>query len=114
MNKVNSSRRQKERDRAYGPPERRAWVRSLPCCIKDCPNPSANVHVSPENEPSGMGRKGDYCYIVPMCNFHHIQLHTLGQRSFNDLHRTDVALVAVATHVKWLERDQDDEYDLAV
>jgi hypothetical protein len=104
MKKVNPKRKAAEMVRAYGSPVRREWIRARPCSVWGCTNrPSENAHVSPENEPSGMGRKGDYQYVIPLCRHHHEQYHRMGQRTFNDEHRMDVALVAVYTQGLWLE-----------
>ena len=104
MKKINTQRRARERERAYGPPERRKWISELPCSVPGCGlGPSENAHVSPENEPSGMGRKGDYQYVIPLCHHHHQELHNSGQRTFNDTYRIDVALIAVHTQATWLE-----------
>ena len=60
------SRKPSETRRIYGPPARRAWVKSLPCIV--CGHvPSENAHT----ENGGMGRKADYDTIAPMCRTHH-------------------------------------------
>ncbi len=56
--------------RIYGPPERRAWIKSLPCmacaiftAADGCGGPSDNAHVCGGD---GIGRKKGYASIVPL------------------------------------------------
>lgn len=109
MKKVNPERRARERERAYGPPERREWIQRQPCSVPGCTNrPSVNAHVDREGDPSGMGRKGDYTQIIPLCQPHHAEYHRIGQRSFNDRYALDVDLLAIITSDKWLATQGDE------
>lgn len=107
LRKVNLERREREWERAYGSQDRVSWVRSLPCAVPGCTNqPSQNAHVNPEGDPSGMGRKGDACQVIPLCRAHHAEYHQDGQRTFNDRHRIDVDLIAVSVACRWNEKGQ--------
>lgn len=102
LRQVNRKRREKERERSYGPPGRREWVAQQPCIVWDCKNrPCENAHVNPEGHPSGMGRKGDYTQIVPMCHDHHQELHQIGERTFEDRHELDLGFKAILTEDGW-------------
>ena len=107
MKKSNPKRRARESKRAYGPPKRRKWIAGLPCSVPGCNRgPIHNAHVKPEGRPhdgpSGMGRKGDYTQVIPLCAHHHDELDkVLGQRLFNDKYGIDVDFVAVYIQDLW-------------
>jgi hypothetical protein len=106
--RVNRERRAREWERSYGSEERVSWVRSLPCSVPGCNRRmSENAHVSPEGDPSGMGRKGDARQIIPLCAPHHMEFHRAGQRTFNDTHRIDVDLIAAAIAYRWLASQEE-------
>lgn len=111
LKKVNSKRRAREKERAYGSLARRQWVSDLPCSVPGCTGrPCENAHVNPDGHPSdgpsGMGRKHDYTQIVPLCGGHHNEYHNIGQWTFNTIHRLDVDLIAIMIQDRWLE-EQD-------
>jgi hypothetical protein len=54
--------------RIYGPPARRKFVKSLPCCTCHVEGYTEQAHVAPPNE-KGTGYKADYRFIVPLCGF---------------------------------------------
>jgi hypothetical protein len=80
VRRVNAARKAKELLRAYGPSERRAWIASLPCLVARCPFMlrRENAHVI----TGGTGRRADAKWIVPLCPFHHAELHRWGHLSF--------------------------------
>jgi len=103
---ANPERRARETLRAYGPPERRAWVCSLPCSVPGCwATRSVQAHVNPEGRPSGMARKHDASQIIPLCGIHHQEYHQIGQDSFNRRHNMDVDMCAMVIDCRWKERD---------
>ena len=76
------------------------FVAALPCCAcgrRD--EPSENHHVWGE----GMGRKGPYVAIVPLCNRCHYRYHTIGKLS-----------MLQAVKLRLLGRDYRDRYDSSV
>ena len=113
MKKIDPKRRARERERAYGPPERRRWIAGLPCSVPGCERTEIhNAHVKPEGRPtdgpSGMARKEDYQQIIPLCWWHHLQIHEIGQRAFNDWHSIDVDFVAVYIESRWQSEGAND------
>jgi hypothetical protein len=74
--KKRKKRKPSETLRIYGPPARRAWIKSLPCfaCAGLSPlfgwasqGHSENAHTV----TGGTGRKADADTIVPLCRSHH-------------------------------------------
>lgn len=68
---VNRKRRATNLLRAYGPPERRAWVKHQPCVVgpllnDPCEGPRENAHT----EVLGKGIKAAYTTIIPTCRRH--------------------------------------------
>ena len=64
VKRVNAARKAREFARTYGSKERVAFVKSLPCAICSVIGYSENAHV---HGKSGLGRKGDYITILPLC-----------------------------------------------
>lgn len=60
-----SAKAVREKLRAYGPAERRAWIASLPCVICSA-TPSQNAHVR-TSANAGTGYKPDAKWIIPLC-----------------------------------------------
>jgi hypothetical protein len=106
MKRENPERRRSERERAYGPPERRAWIKTLPCvaCLSLSPffaaasGPSDNAHV----ETDGMGRKADYTRIVPLCRNHHRRYDEHRVPFDKQAARDAIAKVAARVERMWL------------
>lgn len=108
MRPYNRERQTTESARAYGPPARRRWLVGQKCCVPGCDEHWVqHVHVSPRGEPSGMGRKHDYTQTVPMCAWHHRELHQQGERTFERKYNLDLDMIAQATEAKW-KRYEDD------
>lgn len=70
LNKSNPVRRAREFARAYGSKTRVAFVKTLACVVCGTA-PSDNAHI--HGGKSGMGRKGPYTDIIPLCR----KCHTL-------------------------------------
>lgn len=96
INRINPARRKREWARAYHSTDRVEFVKSLPCAA--CGRrPSENAHMPSQ---SGMGRKGDYSTIVPLCRIHHHQLDEgMGAVAFEA--EFGISLTA---HADWTER----------
>ena len=96
---VNRKRRGKEWLRAYGSPERVAFVASLPCIVSDlrCVGAIENMHVRGD----GAGRKADARHVVPCCAAHHRESHTIGIRTFASVYRLDLAAEAARVEQLW-------------
>jgi len=76
----NPARRAKSFARSYHSVERVLFVKGLACLAPrhECIGQPENAHVV----TGGMGRKGDYTSIVPLCAYHHAVLHRMGAESF--------------------------------
>lgn len=59
-------RKPSETLRIYGPPARRKFVKSLPCCTCGVEGHTDQAHVAPPGE-KGTGYKAGYLWIVPLC-----------------------------------------------
>jgi len=98
LRRCNRARRKREFPRAYGSPERVAFVRAQPCVVRGCARrPCQNAHV----ESGGMGRKANADKIVPACQPHHYELDTQGRESFERKYALDLQHEAAALEAKW-------------
>lgn len=103
MRKVNRTRRATNHARAYGGPERIAWVRSLPCLVAwsgGCAGAVENAHT----ETGGMGRKADARTVVPLCHQHHRLLHDCGRAWFEEQYSVDLSAEAARVEALWRAR----------
>lgn len=82
--------------RAYGSPERVAFVAGLPSVVSGH-GPCENVHV----RSGGTSRKADACWIVPMTKAEHHELHQLGARTFAKHYDLDLLALAEETDRAW-------------
>ena len=94
IRKRNPKRVKENHLRAYGGEERIEWFKAQPCLICGA-IPSENAHVPSR---SGMSRRGDACWIVPLCGGHHRtakdSLHALNKPGFNAAHGVDLEQLA--------------------
>lgn len=56
--------------------KRKAFVRTLPCCVPDCWRKSEPAHIGPH----GMNQKAPDDRLAPLCRMHHDELHGPGGR----------------------------------
>ncbi len=101
LRKRTPDRKAREYERTYGGDARREWVRSLPCLV--CGSvPSKNAHVPSR---SGMSRKGDARWVVPLCGVHHRtgkdSLHELNKDGFHAHHGIDLMHTAEIVDARW-------------
>lgn len=97
---VNRKRRTKEWLRTYGSDERVKWVKSLTCLVYSpgfCEGPIENAHT----ESGGCGRRADADTIVPLCKFHHAQLHWCGRGVWEESREISLAACALETERRW-------------
>lgn len=90
-------RKPSETLRIYGPPARRAFVKSLPCCTCRVEGYTDQAHVAPSSE-KGAGYKAGYLWIAPLCGerplsgsqweFHDSRWY-IGCHALHDEHRED-------------------------
>ena len=68
--------------RVYGSRERCRWISEQPS-VASGRGPCVNAHVTPNDDPpSGMGRKPDARWIVPLTYLEHLELHASGTQTF--------------------------------
>ena len=79
---VNRERRKAERERAYGPKERREWLTRQPCVSCGLIGTDERPNHQHHTKGGGVGRKADADTIVPLCPTCH-RLH-------HDGHQLDV------------------------
>ena len=97
---TNPARRKKAFARSYHSVERVLFVKGLACIVgmqHECIYPIENAHVV----TGGMGRKGDYTSIVPLCFYHHAVLHRMGAEAFQRHYVCDFAEHAPAVEALW-------------
>lgn len=99
IRKRNPKRRQSELMRAYGPPARREWIRSLPCEVEPC-DTGARVEQA-HTKGGGAGRKADACWIIPLCRTHHRELHSIGKVHFECRYAIDLDSTAENIEAHW-------------
>jgi hypothetical protein len=112
-------RRRKPRTRSefariYGSKKRVAWVKSLPCAVRDsspisalvCDDRIQNHHIT----TGGMGRKANADQIIPLCAFHHMILHDMGATEFAARYRVDLKAVAARTEAAWQRHQSAPEH----
>lgn len=71
------------------------FVRSCPCCVPGCTRPSQAHHVRTAAN-SGMGLKPNDRLTVGLCAFHHMEIHSTGQRTFETKYGLDLMKIAKA------------------
>ena len=82
-------------ERAYRSEEYVAWIRELEC--QGCGRlPSEAAHTA----TGGMGRKGPWQTIIPLCKSCHHKVHTQGWSVLQMTHKT-AELLAAATVQRW-------------
>ena len=102
VKRANRARKASEFARTYHSKERVAFVKSLPCVMHTyrCEGRAENAHLG----NGGMGRKSDHTNIVPLCRYHHRELHRLGVERFEDFYDgVSLPLFADNTEALWQE-----------
>lgn len=100
----NADRKAREFARTYHSVERVMFVKyAMQCEVPGCGHfPCECAHI----EGEGMGRKGHYTMIVPLCAHHHrtgrFSFHNLGSRhAFEREYRIDLGTLAEWTEERW-------------
>lgn len=88
-----------------------AFVRTLPCAARapTCIGPVQAHHVR-TGTGGGMGMKPADWWCVPLCGFHHGDLHNRGARSFEALHGLDLKAMALRLATLHPTHPQDNEH----
>jgi hypothetical protein len=75
-------------------PAHRAWVRKHYCCVPGCKRmPVQCAHVR-NGTDGGMGMKPSDKWAISLCDYHHLEQHSIGEAAFQD--RYDIDLVDLA------------------
>jgi hypothetical protein len=92
-------RKPSEFARIYHSRERVRFVATMPCLVRDrmCDGPIQNAHTA----NGGMGRKAGYETVVPLCRWHHNQLHHVGAETFQRGHHVTLAWSAGSVEALW-------------
>ncbi len=110
--KRNAQRKKRESVRAYGPKERREFVLSLPCVMRNARRLIVwhlCTHIEQAHvESGGTGRKADAAAVVPMCNKHHYELHRAGIKTFEEFFGIDLKHEATLTEERWASHKQEE------
>lgn len=104
--KQNRARLKKRRAECFG--EKAEWIRKMPCVMRlhqGCSSRVEAIHV----RSRGAGGKAES--LLPMCNYHHGQLHVMGRRTFEAFHVRDLGRAAEKYERLW--RQQGDVADQA-
>jgi hypothetical protein len=80
------------------------FIRQQPCCIcgDDVHVEAAHIRYSaPEvdKDETGMGRKADDRWTLPLCGRHHREQHTMNEREFWASHQIDPVKLALKYQV---------------
>lgn len=62
-----------------------AWIRTLPCTMQPCPNPSRAHHAitgTLDGKKPGAKQKSDDTQAFPLCDAHHTDIHSLTSGPF--------------------------------
>jgi len=96
----NAKRKASEFTRAYGSKARVAWVKAQPCLVGPngkCAGDIENHHV----KTGGGSRRSDARFIVPICQYHHQQLHIIGRRTFEIFYNVHLETAAAQCELDW-------------
>ena len=74
-------------------PKHLNFVRSLPCSVCKTDYEVHEHHLT-HAEPSSMSKKTNDNWVVPLCGYHHYELHYKGERSFWKKHKLEPKIYA--------------------
>ena len=105
LRKCNKPRQNKEFLRAYHSDAFVRFTRESKSVVSGH-TPCVCAHVTPNSDgPSGMGRKPDAKWVVPLTDAEHKELHQHGRRSFEDKYGRDIELDAMTHWSRWREHE---------
>ncbi len=81
--------------------ERVIWI-SMRCCVACGIRGCENAHIAGE----GMGRKGGYAKVIPLCPACHRLQHRIGAGSFAIRYNLDLRAIAAATERAWVDAQE--------
>ena len=96
----NKARKLKEFARTYHSGARVLLVKLLPCAVPGCVSTQERENAHTQN--GGLGRKGDYQTIIPLCRTHHSVLDCgPGHDWFERNYQVNLAIEARLTEQRW-------------
>ena len=104
---MNAKKKRDKFAREFCSDERIQHVKDLGCLVQmhgHTPGPCSDAIHNHHTQNGGMGRKGDFDTIVPLCVRHHREVHDKGVRTFEKTYGLDLALSADAVQISWVER----------
>ena len=105
MPRFNRKRRKREWIRAYHSEAFVLWTKSRVSCAsgrRGC----VCAHISPSiGPPSGMARKADACWVVPLTLDEELEKHQVGQATFEARWGIDLTLEAMDHWAAWEEHE---------
>ncbi len=79
-------------------PSHLKWVRGHSCCVStgacDANIEAHHVRETVDGNGGGIGLKPDDSSAVPLCAFHHQNVHMVGIKTFQALHKIDLTRIA--------------------
>jgi hypothetical protein len=88
--------KQKKRDDRWRSPAHCNFVRSHECSVPSCQGrPIEVAHVRNVSD-AGLSRKPSDWFTISLCRHHHSQQHSVGEKSFAEMHRIDLHALAKA------------------
>ena len=101
MNKRTAAKKKAEWERVYHSEAFVQWTQSR-VSVASGRRPSVCAHVKPDSGlPSGMGRKADACWIVPLTLEEELEKHQYGEEWFERKWRINLADEAREHWAKW-------------
>ena len=78
-----------------------AWIRTLPCIVHRCHNPSQAHHAGGLEAGRGKDHKGSDYRCLPVCPWHHVVIHDDGQADFFQYYNLDRDLLIIEFLEVW-------------
>jgi hypothetical protein len=76
-------------------PEHLSWVRSQACAVYLCGNRDIHAHHVRAGTGGGTGMKPGDEWAVSLCSRHHMEIHSIGCKSFEKRYQTDLRKLAI-------------------
>ncbi len=106
----NPPRQKREKRRAYGTDEHRAWLHAQPCAVSHRNGTPLDPIVAAHTKgDGGAGRKASARYQIPMLDSLHKELHQYGAETFQDSYGVDLVGLAESHWRAWLAFSGENE-----
>lgn len=81
------------------------WVRTFPCIV--CGNGDVHAHHVQVCNPNGIGTKPSDFRTLPLCPYHHNDLHMTGERRFWEYWDQNPLILIAAQLMRWADDHPD-------